>query len=162
MAANVERDNSPRFAAYFKVRNYEADTVGHVNNATYLHYLEQAAIEHSSAAGYPYSKYEELGGHFIVRRHTIEYLRPASPGDILQVITWVTDMHGATAMRQYEVRLQTSTEMGELAPLPADRILDSNETPDGQLLVRAETLWVFVDSQSGRPRRLPREMLKLF
>ena len=42
-----------RFAAYFKVRHYEMDALGHVNNAVYLHYLEQAAIEHSAAAGFP-------------------------------------------------------------------------------------------------------------
>ena len=42
----------PRFAAYFRVRHYESDALGHVNNAAYLHYLEQAAIEHSTAAGY--------------------------------------------------------------------------------------------------------------
>jgi acyl-CoA thioester hydrolase len=42
---------APRFAAYFRARHYEADAVGHVNNAAYLHSLEQAAIEHSAAVG---------------------------------------------------------------------------------------------------------------
>ncbi|MDQ3589443.1 MAG: acyl-CoA thioesterase [Actinomycetota bacterium] len=75
--------SAPRFAAYFRVRHYEADAVGHVNNAAYLHYLEQAAIEHSAAVGYPLGRYREMGTLFIVRRHEVDYLRPVSPGDVL-------------------------------------------------------------------------------
>jgi acyl-CoA thioester hydrolase len=83
----VAEAHAPRFAAYFRVRHYEADALGHVNNAAYLHYLEQAAIEHSAAVGYPLRRYQEMGTLFIVRRHEIDYLRPASPGDVLEVVT---------------------------------------------------------------------------
>ena len=86
-----------RFAAYFKVRHYEMDALGHVNNAVYLHYMEQAAIEHAAALGYTMERLRELGGLFISRRHEIDYLRPATAGDVLQVVTWAVDMKGAQA-----------------------------------------------------------------
>src|ERR687893_1531745 len=92
-----------RFAAYFRVRHYEADALGHVNNAAYLHYLEQAAIEHSAAVGYPLDRYREMSTLFIVRRHEVDYLRPASPGDVLEVITWAAEIRGPRAVRAYEV-----------------------------------------------------------
>ena len=40
------------FAVHFRVRHHEMDALGHVNNAVYLNYLEQAGIEHSAALGY--------------------------------------------------------------------------------------------------------------
>src|SRR5215218_6452933 len=71
------------FLAHFRVRYHEMDALGHVNNAVYLHYLEQAAIEHSSALGFTSELLERLGGLFIARRHEIDYLRPAVVGDLL-------------------------------------------------------------------------------
>jgi hypothetical protein len=59
--------SAPRFGAYFRVRHYEAHALGHVNNAAYLHYLEQASIEHSAAVGYLLRRYQEMGTLFIVR-----------------------------------------------------------------------------------------------
>src|SRR5215213_1310317 len=73
------------FLAHFRGRYPEMDALGHVNNAVYLHYLEQAAIEHSSALGFTSELLDRLGGLFIARRHEIDYLRPAVVGDLLQV-----------------------------------------------------------------------------
>ena len=90
-------------ALHNAVRHYEADAIGHVNNAAYLHYLEQAAIEHSAAVGYPLGRYREMGTLFIVRRHEVEYLRPPSPGDVLEVVTWAEEIRDPRAVRAYEV-----------------------------------------------------------
>jgi acyl-CoA thioester hydrolase len=56
------------------------DALGHVNNAVYQHYLEQAAIEHSEHLGFNHQKYQELGGVFVMRRVELDYLRPADCG----------------------------------------------------------------------------------
>ncbi len=167
MGAPDERDAAediaPRFAAYFRVRHYEADAVGHVNYAAYLHYLEQAAIEHSAAVGYPLGRYREMGTLFIVRRHEIEYLRPASPGDVLQVVTGAEEIRGPRAVRAYEVyRLgQASSDVGTVA-VPADGLLPPTHIPAGEPLVRARTQWVYVELGSGRPLRIPAELIGAF
>jgi acyl-CoA thioester hydrolase len=131
---------APRFAAYFRVRHYEADAVGHVNNAAYFHYLEQAAIEHSAAVGYPIGRYRKIGSLFIVRRHEIEYLRPASPGDVLEVVTWAAEIRGPRAVRAYEVYLrdQAASDVGTVA-VPADSLLPATHVPTSEPLVRART-----------------------
>src|SRR5215217_4437539 len=91
------------FETQLRVRHYEMDALGHVNNAVYLHYLEQAAIDHSAALGYDVARLRALGGLFIARRHEIDYLRPASAGDVLQVVTWAVELKGAQAVRDYAI-----------------------------------------------------------
>jgi acyl-CoA thioester hydrolase len=155
--------SAPRFAAYFRVRHYEADAVGHVNNAAYLHYLEQAAIEHSAAVGYPLGRYRELGTLFIVRRHEVDYLRPASPGDVLEVVTWAEEIRGPRAVRAYEVYRhgQPASDVGTVA-VPADGLLPATHVPASEPLVRARTQWVYVELGSGRPLRVPTELIGAF
>ena len=154
---------TPRFAAYFKVRHYEMDAFGHVNNAVYLHYLEQAAIEHSAAAGFPDERARELGGAWVVRKHEIEYLRPAAAGDVLQVVTWAVEFRGARAYRDYAIfRVNVNTETNGRDGVPADGFLAPDQAPVDEPLVRARTLWVWADRVSGRPRRIPAELYPAF
>ena len=127
------------------------------------HYLEQAAIEHSAAVGYPLGRYREMGTLFIVRRHEVDYLRPASPGDVLEVVTWAEEMRGPRAVRTYEVyrHCQAASDVGTVA-VPADGFLPPTHVPPSELFVRARTQWVYVDLNSGRPLRVPNELLGAF
>ena len=129
-----------KFTSRLRVRYHEMDALGHVNNAVYQHYLEQAAIEHSEFLGFGHKRYEELGCVFVMRRIEIEYLRPAVAGDTLEVTTWLQQVRGPRAIRRYEIRQQ-----GE-----------------EQLLVTAEALWVWVDTKTMRPRAIPPLILDAF
>jgi acyl-CoA thioester hydrolase len=133
----VPHDGRAVYEMRLRVRGYEVDALGHVNNAVYVNYLEQAAIEHSALLGFGAARLAELGGIFVVRRHEIDYLGAAVAGDDLVVITWPELLTGARATRGYLIR----------------------DVPTGRRLVAARTLWVWVDPRTGRPRLLPREML---
>ncbi len=152
---------SPRYAAYFKVRHYEMDALGHVNNAVYLHYLEQAAFEHSAAAGFADAQTRALGGLWIVRTHQIEYLRPATAGDLLQVVTWAVAFRGARAWRDYVIH-RHEPDPHETQSLPADGFLSPDHMPNGEPLVRARTLWAWADMHTYRPKRIPVELYRAF
>ncbi|MBA2277819.1 MAG: acyl-CoA thioesterase [Chloroflexia bacterium] len=142
------------FLLTVRVRFHELDPLGHVNNAVYLTYLEEAAIEHAAAAGWPASRLRQHGGVFIARRHEIDFLRPAGEGDLLQVRTWPEAMSGARAVRAYEI-----VRLDRAAGTPSqDGLIDPTvlpPAPSASLLVRARTEWAFVDVSSGRPRRIP-------
>lgn len=129
-----------KFKTQLRVRYHEMDALGHVNNAVYQHYLEQAAVEHSEHLGFSQARCEELGGVFVMRRVEIDYLRPAVAGDALEVTTWLQTMRGPRATRRYEIRKQG----------------------DEQLLVTAEALWVWVDINAMRPKAIPPELLVAF
>lgn len=132
--------NYRRFITQLHVRHYELDTLGHVNNAVYQNYLEQAAIEHSEYLGLNLERYRELGGVFVIRHVEIDYLRPAVAGDRLEIATWIQEMRGTRAIRRYEIRKQGSED----------------------LLVTAEALWVWVEFKSMRPRAIPSVLLDTF
>src|SRR5215207_2075314 len=83
-----------------RVRHHEMDALGHVNNAVYLHYVEEAAIEHARARGYDEARWRELGGTWVVRRHEIEYRAPAVAGDELFVTTRVLALDRARGTRR--------------------------------------------------------------
>lgn len=129
-----------QYKTQLRVRYHEMDALGHVNNAVYQHYLEQAAVEHSEHLGFSQKHCEELGGIFVMRRVEIEYLRPAVAGDVLEVTTWLASMRGPKATRRYEIRKQF----------------------EDQLLVTAEALWVWVDINAMRPRAIPTPLLMAF
>ena len=146
------------FAVHFRVRHHEMDALGHVNNTVYLHYLEQAGIEHSAALGYDGERLRELGGLFIARRHEIDYLRPAIAGDCLVVVTWIAEQRGAQAVREYSLARIDKHE----GALPADRFLAPGFALPEAPLVRARTHWVWVGAADGRPRKPPPELRSAF
>ena len=66
------------FQTVVTVRFDEFDPLRHVNNAVYLAWLEQAAIDHAGRAGWPEERQRAAGGVFNARRHEIDYLHPAT------------------------------------------------------------------------------------
>lgn len=127
------------FSIQLRVRHYEMDALGHVNNAVYQSYLEQAAIEHSEHLGLTLDNYRQLGSVFVMRRLAIDYLRPAIAGDYLDITTWIQEVRGSRAVRRYEIRKR-----------------------DNLLVVTAEALWVWVESASMRPRAIPQKVVDIF
>ena len=64
-----------------KVRDYECDIQGVVNNANYQHYLEYARHEFLEYIGGSFSKMHEEGYDMMVSKITLEYKRPLRGGD---------------------------------------------------------------------------------
>jgi len=141
MSAEVSIPPDPR--AVFEQRRTvipaDIDVNGHVNNLRYLEWLLAAALAHSEAVGWPLTRYQELGAAWNVRSHNIEYLRPAFDGDEVIVRTWVSEMAKVSSRRKYQVL-----------------------RPDGVVLVRAESLWVFVSRKAHALGRVPPELAAAF
>lgn len=141
------------FETFVRVRFHEIDGLGHVNNAAYLNYLEQAAIDHATYLGIDMPRLKTLGGVFVARRHEIEFVRPAFAGDLLRVETWLGEAHGARIERNY--RVYRVSEPLSSVPLAGQ---ESAAAGTGELVVQAVTEWIFM-SEQGRPRRIPDEVL---
>jgi acyl-CoA thioester hydrolase len=123
----------------FTIPDSAVDENGHVNNVIYVQWMQDAAVRHYEAMGGRQITID-LGATWVVRSHTIEYLRPAFAGERIRALTWVANMRRVRSLRCY-------------------RFL---RVADGQELVRGETDWVFVDVNSGAPRAIPKEVTELF
>lgn len=64
-----------------KVRDYECDLQGIVNNANYQHYLEHTRHEFLTSEGVSFSKLHEEGIDPVVARITMAYKTPLHSGD---------------------------------------------------------------------------------
>ena len=126
--------------ATFKVRHYECDALGHLNNANYARYMEEAAFEASASVGYDKTRYDAMGHLWLAYEAEIEYLHPVVYGDTIEVKTWVGDFRRVRSRRFYEFR----------------------KTREETLVARASTDWVYLEAATERPTIVPAEMIAAF
>jgi acyl-CoA thioester hydrolase len=111
----------------------DIDQLGHVNNVTYLRWVQDAAVAHWNAAA-PSADRAKLV--WVVVRHEIDYKLPALAGDSLLARTWV----GAATRVTFE------------------RFTEILRARDGVLLSKARTLWCPIDVATGRPTAVSPEV----
>jgi acyl-CoA thioester hydrolase len=112
------------------VRTYECDSYQHVNNATYLNYLEYGRYEFLRDIGFDYPALVKAGCGIYIVRIEIDYKRPALADDVLRIRTWPVKKGAASGLIGQEIYR------------------------GGELIVRAKVTWAMVNSQ-GRPSRIP-------
>jgi acyl-CoA thioester hydrolase len=113
------------------------DELGHVNNAVWVQWMEQVAVAHWRSV----ADAEHQDAYFwVVVRHEIDYLRAVLEGERITARTWVGDnLKGAKFDRHIEF-------VGA----------------DGKPRVRSRTDWAIIDKASGRPIRIPPEVVAPF
>lgn len=70
-----------RYSLKMKVRDYECDLQGIVNNANYQHYTEHARHEFLRANGVSFAKLHDDGADAVVARINIAFKTPLRSGD---------------------------------------------------------------------------------
>ena len=125
------------FEIVLPVEPADLDQLGHVNNVTYVRWVQEAAVAHWRAVA-PVADQSKL--FWIVLRHEIDYLQPALPGDSIVARTWV-----GSASR---VRFERFTELLRAS--------------DRTLLAKARTMWCPIDAQKRRPVAVSRELRASF
>ena len=116
-----------------EARSYECDSYGHVNNATYLNYLEYARLDFMKQAGIPYGELREQGFGLVVTRVRIDYKVPVLAGDRLRVVT-------------------SPLGKGRASCTFSQRIFRGEA-----LIADAEVTWACIGPE-GRPMRFPPEL----
>lgn len=69
------------FRLDFKVRDYECDLQGIVNNSVYQNYLEHARHEYFLSRGLSFAKLVQEGVNPVVTRAELDYKKPLRSGD---------------------------------------------------------------------------------
>ncbi len=116
---------------------HDCDELGHVNNAVYVQWIQEAATTHwFTVASGPMAQDHV----WICLRHEIDYREPVLPGDGVDVRTW----------------------LGRRAGPRFDRFTDIRKPGASRFSVSALTTWVMIVKATGRPRRVGDDVMEAF
>ena len=122
------------FSKRIPVTAEDIDELNHVNNVTYLQWVQDLAQEHWLSRATP----DLLKFKWVALNHFIEYKRPAFIGDIILGKTFI----------------------GKTEGVRCDRFAEFYK--EDQLIVKARSQWCMVEEATLKPVRVPSEMYKLF
>jgi len=128
---------SKKFSIIIKVKTEHLDAVQHVNNVTYIQWMQDIAAMHWQAFAPPLLQQDIL---WMVRRHEIDYYKQAFLDDDLLISTWTGEYTNVTWKRHYEI----------IRPA------------DGKKIIGAISIWIPLDSKTQKPHRINDAMIKLF
>jgi acyl-CoA thioester hydrolase len=129
-----------KYTRDFRIRNYECDPNGHLNNANYLRLMQETAIDASSAAGYDSTRYQKMDKRWLIRSSQVEFLNPVMDKDRIRITTWIGNFRRVSSRRVYEFTDQITGERNAVG----------------------YTDWVFVDANTFAPTRIPSDLVKAF
>ncbi len=123
----------------------DMDSLGHVNNVTYVDYLQESRVD-MLRVNAPASGGEQLAEGVVVVRHEVEFLRPlVFRPEPVRIESWVTRVRVASFTMSYEI----------LDELPGER----------RVYTRARTVltpYVFTHERPRRIRPEERAVLERF
>ena len=128
------------FQVPFTIRNDECDAYGHLNNAVYLRYMQEAAFRASSDAGLGQKQYAAMDRYWLIRETEIEYQQALPAEETTTVQTWLEGMRRTTARRHYVF----------------------NRPKHAAPAASAWTDWVFLNRETGQPARIPSDVQTAF
>ncbi len=126
------------FTTTVKVRSYELDSFGHVNNANFLNYLEAARGDFLEVNGLSFRHFDEWKSWPVIASVSIDYHFPAFFGDLLTIRVILEKMGKSSLVFAYEVLNQ-----------------------DQKRVATAHTTLVYVNER-GKPMSIPRPYRTLF
>ncbi len=126
------------FELEFKVRDYECDLQGVVNNSVYQNYLEHTRHEYLKSLNIDFAEMAERGIFLMVKRVEIDYQRPLKSGDSF-----------ICALR-----------MERISQLRFGFVQHIYRLPDKKLMVKGLVIGTSVNKR-GRPE-LPEELIKVW
>jgi acyl-CoA thioester hydrolase len=126
------------FELEFKVRDYECDIQGVVNNANYQHYLEHTRHEFLHHIGIDFAKLTEEGTLLVVKRIELDYHFPLRSSD----------------------KFVVDCKPERISPLRFGFIQNIYRLPDRKLVIQGKVIGTAINRQ-GRPF-LPKELDEVF
>lgn len=116
------------------VSENEIDNLNHVNNITYLQWVQNAAQKHWNQLS---STAIDNNYVWVVIRHEIDYFLPAKLNDNITITTYIGDSYGVKSERFVEIK--------------------KNE----KILAKAKTIWCLLDKNSMKPVKVPFEIMAI-
>lgn len=101
------------FELEMRVRDYEVDSQGIVNNAVYLHYMEHTRHEFCREAGFTFAGMQSRGIDPVLRRVEVDYLHSLGLGDTMLSRLWLQRRGARFVFNQEIYRLPEMTPVAK-------------------------------------------------
>lgn len=122
-----------------KVRYSECGSKGTLTLAGIVNYFQDSSSAHSEELGAGIGFLEEQGGAWVLNSWQIEVKRYPDIMEDIEVCTWPSDFKGVFGPRSFCMK-----------------------TKDGEQIACARTLWVYIDTKSGRPAKPSEELVQKY
>lgn len=119
-------DDLFRFSTILEVRWRDVDALGHVNNAVYFNYLEQARLHYMRELGFLPPNSTQVG--VIIAEASCRFKSPLKLGEQVTIRARVSELRRSSFIFEYRI-----------------------EGEDGRLAATAQTVQVCYDYESQRP-----------
>lgn len=113
------------------------DDLNHVNNVTYVQWIQDIAKEHWEVRAPDQLKKDFI---WVVIRHEIDYKMQAFLGDDILIETYV----------------------GETTFVTSERFVNIKNAETGKILVAAKSMWCLLDADSKRPTKITEDLRTVF
>lgn len=126
------------YSEIYSVQAADLDFLGHVNNKTYLDWMEKIAWRHAQSVGIDKPLQQQLNRILAVKEHQMQYLASCYLHDVIELKTWVGKQLGC-CQRQ--------------------RFFEFTRQTDHTLVFSAQSTYVCITLDQHRPRRIPAEFI---
>jgi acyl-CoA thioester hydrolase len=130
-------DDLYRFSTALEVRWRDVDALGHVNNAVYFNYLEQARLHYMRELGFLPPNSTAVG--VIIAEASCRFKSPLKLGECVTIRARVSEFRRSSFIFEYRL-----------------------EGEDGRLAATARTVQVCYDYKNQRPSPIPDEWREAF
>lgn len=128
------------FDLTIQVQPEHIDSLGHVNNVVYMHWMQDVASAHIEALGLGLKEYQQLKHAMVAVEHHVQYRKAAFLDDEIMLRTWLNDLNSLYSFRQYAFYREK----------------------DQSLLFTASTKWACIELATGRPKRMSPTFLQAY
>lgn len=126
-------ERSPDLITPINAMFFDTDVGGGIHNLAYLRFIETARTLLCVERGMNWKKLKEMNVAPVVVRSEIDYLRPATFGDSIEVHSWVGEVTSARCWFHFKIFRPS----------------------DGILLATCQQILAFVKTPEGKVLRLP-------
>ena len=89
-----------------KVQYYETDMMGVTHHSNYIRWMEEARVDLMDRIGFPYSRMEAEGVLCVVKSLQVNYLKPCTFGDEVDIAVTVRDFNGVVVTLAYDMKVR--------------------------------------------------------
>ena len=89
-----------------RVQYYETDMMGVTHHSNYIRWMEEARVDLMDRIGFPYSRMEAEGVLCVVKSLQVNFLKPCTFGDEVDIAVTVRDFNGVVVTLAYDMKVR--------------------------------------------------------